>query len=77
MSGSGFLLQSVVVDERSVQISYFLEEDRDENGLLIRTIAINPLRFKEEVSEVFDAAYQLVLAWEGARRETAVPAPRT
>lgn len=72
----GFFLQSVVVDDRSVQISYFLEEDRDDDGLLVRTIALNPVRFETEVEELFDAAYQLVAAWEGARRQTAVPAPR-
>jgi len=76
-AGEGFFLQSVVVDERSVQISYFLEEDRDESGLLVRTIAVNPLRFQSEVEELFDSAWQLIAAWEGARRQTSVPAPRT
>jgi hypothetical protein len=74
MSG-GFVLQSIVVDERAVQVSYFTEGDVDEHGVLIRTASLNPLEFRVEVDELFDAAQELVLAWEGARRETAVPAP--
>lgn len=77
MSAAGFYLQSIVVDDRSVQISYFLEEDRDDNGLLVRTIAVNPVRFETEVGELFDAAYELIASWEGARRQAALPVPRT
>lgn len=72
---AGFYLQSLVIDERSIQVSYFLEEDQDENGVLVRTASMNPIKLRAEVEELYDAAYQLVLAWEGVRRETAVPAP--
>lgn len=67
----GFVLQSVVIDDRSVQVSYYLEEEKDSLGVMVRTAAITPLAFQEEVEELFDSVYQLITAWEGARREAA------
>lgn len=69
MTPPGFSLQSIVVDDRSVQITYYLDEEKDELGVLVRTAAIPPLPFEVEVEELFDAAYSLIAAWEGARRE--------
>lgn len=67
----GFVLQSVVIDDRSVQVSYYLDEEKDGLGVMVRTAAIHPMSFQPEVEELFDSVYQLLSAWEGARREAA------
>lgn len=71
------IFQSLIVDERSIQVSYYVEEDRNEQGMMIRTCVMNPLPLSVEVSEVFESLTALVEAWEGLRREPPVPAPHT
>ncbi len=67
----GFVLQSVVFDDRSVQVSYYLDEEKDGLGVMVRTAAITPMAFQAEIEELSDGVYQLIAAWEGARREAA------
>lgn len=71
------IFQSVIVDERSIQVSYYVEEDRTEQGMMIRTCVMNPLHLTVEVNEVFESLTALVDAWEGLRREVPVPPPHT
>ena len=73
----GMVFQSVIFEDRGVQVSYFFENERDDRGMLIRTAVIPPFDLKAEVEEVFDALTQLVAAWEGLRREMRVPTPHT
>ncbi len=72
----GIVFQSVIFEDRGVQVSYYFEDDRDDRGMLIRTAVIPPFDLKAEVDEVFDALTQLLAAWEGHRREMRVPQPR-
>lgn len=65
--------QSVIFDDAGVQVSYYFEADRDEHGMEIRTAVINPMDLKPEVEELFDSLAQLLMAWEGQRREVRAP----
>jgi hypothetical protein len=71
------VMQSVIFEDRGVQVSYFVENERDDRGMLIRTAVINPLDLKAELDDVFDSLTQLVMAWEGLRRQPPVPSPHT
>lgn len=73
MSGDGFVLQSIVLDDRNLNVTYYLEEEKDSYGVLVRTAAIVPIAFRAEVEELFDSVYQLIAAWEGQRREAGTP----
>lgn len=77
MVEDGVVFQSVVFENAGVQVSYFNEAERDERGMLIRTVVINPFDLKSEIEELFDALTQLIAAWEGQRREMRVPKPRS
>lgn len=72
-SQPGFVPQSVVFEDGRLQISWYDAASRDPLGLEIRTAVINHVDagLDAELAELHDAVFQVVLAWEGARREAA------
>lgn len=73
---STIVLQSIVVDEGRVQVSYFDPAGVGPEGVDMRVAVINTHSgaYDAEMAEITDAALQLVTAWEGRRRE--FPGPR-
>lgn len=68
--------QSVIFEDVGVQVSYFDEEERDESGMVIHTVVINPMDLKPEIEELFDSLTQLVESWSAQRREVRAPKRR-
>lgn len=69
----GIVYQSVIFEDSGIQVSFFDEADRDARGMKISTVVMAPMELRAEVEELFDALTQLIAAWEGLRREIAVP----
>lgn len=72
-SQPSFVPQSVVFEDGRLQISWYDAAWRSPLGLEIRTAVINPADagIDAEIAELHEAVFQVVLAWEGARREAA------
>jgi hypothetical protein len=77
MAGSSLTLQSIIFDDRSVQVSYYDEDQRNEAGMKIITLVVNPLEpgVKSELADLVDSAEQLIVAFERAYRDKSVPVP--
>lgn len=77
MADSSLTLQSIIFDDRSVQVSYYDEDQRNEAGMKIITLVINPLEpgVKSELADLVDSAEQLIVAFERAYRDKSVPVP--
>jgi hypothetical protein len=78
MADSSLTLQSIIFDDRSVQVSYYDEDQRNEAGMKIITLVVNPLEpgVKSELADLVDSAEQLIAAFERAYRDKSVPVPR-
>lgn len=71
---TGFALQSIVCEDRRVQVSYTDPEARGPHGVEVRTAVINvDGALEAELAELTDAALQLVTAWLGLMRESPGP----
>jgi hypothetical protein len=77
MADSALTLQSIIFDDRSVQVSYYDEDQRNEAGMKIITLVVNPLEpgVKSELADLVDSAEQLIVAFERAYRDKSVPVP--
>lgn len=77
MADSSLTLQSIIFDDRSVQVSYYDEDQRNEAGMKIITLVVNPLEpgVKSELADLVDSAEQLIVAFERAYRDKSVPVP--
>lgn len=71
MAPSTIVLQSILFEEHQVQLSYFDPAAQGPYGVEIRTavITIGSGTFDPELAELTDACEQLLMAWEGRRRE--------
>lgn len=70
MNAPGFVLQSLLVGDGRVEVSYYDEQERGPHGITIHTAVITlDGSLDAEMAEVVDAALQLVTAWAGLQRE--------
>ena len=73
MPDDSIIWQSVIFEDAGVQVSYYYESDRDARGMAIHTAVMDPVDLKPEIEELFDSLTQLLMAWEGLRREAKAP----
>lgn len=71
MGTSTIVLQSIIFEEDRVQVSYIDPAGQGPFGVEIRTpvILTSSGDFDPELAELTDAVEQLLMAWEGRRRE--------
>lgn len=71
MAPSTIVVQSIIFEDDRIQFSYFDPEGQGPYGMEIRTPVILNINgaFDPELAELTDACEQLLMAWEGRRRE--------
>lgn len=77
MSAGDFVLQSIVVADDRMEVSYHDPATITPHGLTISTAVINlgTGALDAEIAELYDAALQLVTAHGGLQREAQVRGP--